>query len=709
MTTASNQIQHSAPVAGRSLSLGVLITGLFLIVAAMLLTVVGHQINAAWQEHRVATMLRVLNGATDALMQSAEHMTLERGLTQTALGAAGPVASDAIAQRRKAMLETYNGAKATLAQLEFPDKQRHLGAVEQAFARVQASRSAVDAALTRARGERDEAVVRGWYATVTALIESMTDLWLAAAGSAGAVDPALMQFNDIKAYAMAMREYAGRERALIGAGVSGNAAVVGQRREELVDWAARTDFAWRRVEQIVANGRAGAEVSAALKAADEAFFRKYGPARDAARTDLLAGRQATLTPQQWQQISNPALQSIVDIRDAAIHASTEHLATTNATALWQLGWAGLVCLASVLLSALAVAVIRLRVVRPIDRLTGVVTKLADGDLGVDIGGTKRADEIGAMARAVQVFKDNAIKVNQMQAEQEDQKRRADAEKRQTMNDLAVKFEASMKGVVEAVSVTAQGMRSSSESLSTTAGETSRQAATAAAGADQATANVQTVAAATEELSSSIMEIGRQVAQSAGIAAKAVDEAKKTDATVHGLAEAASKIGQVVKLINDIASQTNLLALNATIEAARAGEAGKGFAVVASEVKSLASQTAKATEDIALQITAIQNSTGEAVTAIKGIGATIAQINEIATGIASAVEEQSAATQEIARNLQQASVGTRDVTANMSGVTEGAGKTGSAAGKMLESTVELGTQAGNLRAEVDSFLAHIRTA
>ncbi|MGQ0663559.1 MAG: HAMP domain-containing methyl-accepting chemotaxis protein [Pseudomonadota bacterium] len=346
---------------------------------------------------------------------------------------------------------------------------------------------------------------------------------------------------------------------------------------------------------------------------------------------------------------------------------------------------------------------------PVIAMTGAMTKLAGGDKTVAIPAVGRKDEIGQMAATVQVFKDNAIQVDRMQAEQEEMKKRAEVEKKAALEKMAAAFEASVKGVVDTLSSASTELQSSAQAMSTTAEETQRQSTAVAAASEQASTNVQTVSAAAEELSSSITEISRQVAASTKIAGKAVEEAGRTNASVQGLAEAAQKIGQVVKLINDIAGQTNLLALNATIEAARAGEAGKGFAVVASEVKSLANQTAKATEDIAAQITAIQAATNTSVAAIKGIGATIAEINEIATTIASAVEEQGAATQEIARNVQQAAKGTGEVSSNIAGVTQAAGETGQAAGQVLGAAGELAKQSEKLRQEVDGFLANIRAA
>jgi methyl-accepting chemotaxis protein len=347
------------------------------------------------------------------------------------------------------------------------------------------------------------------------------------------------------------------------------------------------------------------------------------------------------------------------------------------------------------------------VVGPLSGLTATMKRLATGDTAVDMVGTTRGDEIGAMAQAVQVFKDNAIAMARMQDEQEALKRQAESDKRQALETLASGFEASVQGIVDAISAAASEMEETAKAMSATAEETSRQATVVGSAAEEASVSVETVAAASEELSSSITEISRRVAQAASIAGKAADESAQTDETVNGLSQAANKIGEVVALINDIASQTNLLALNATIEAARAGEAGKGFAVVASEVKSLATQTARATEEIKAQISTIQGETKNAVSAIQHIGGTIGEINEIAAAIADAVEEQGAATQEIARNIQQAATGTGQVSANIGGVASAAGETGAAATQVLASASGLALQSGRLRSEVDKFLVTVR--
>ncbi|MGO8916011.1 MAG: methyl-accepting chemotaxis protein [Stellaceae bacterium] len=347
-------------------------------------------------------------------------------------------------------------------------------------------------------------------------------------------------------------------------------------------------------------------------------------------------------------------------------------------------------------------------VRPLIQVTDRMRALADGNKEIEIPGVGRKDEIGQIAAAVQVFKDGMIKADRLAAEQ--QAEQARKEKRQQAIEALIRdFERSVAGAFGTLSSASTQLDRTARSMGGTAEKTSHQAATVAAASEQATANVQTVASATEELSSSISEISRQVAESTRIASEAKGQATDTNAQIEGLAEAAQKIGDVVKLISDIAGQTNLLALNATIEAARAGDAGKGFAVVASEVKSLANQTAKATEEISAKIAEMQAATGQSVAAVQTIGQTIERIDDIATTIASAVEEQGAATKEIARNVQQAAAGTNEVSSNIAAVTQAAGETGNGAAQVLSASSDLAKQSEILRAQVDDFLAKIRAA
>lgn len=348
------------------------------------------------------------------------------------------------------------------------------------------------------------------------------------------------------------------------------------------------------------------------------------------------------------------------------------------------------------------------VVLPLRTMTAVMARLATGDTRVTIP-AGRYDELGDMAKAVEVFRDSMIDAGRLRAEQEQQKQQAEIDKTAALHKMADEFEGGVLAALDSLAVSAGKMRNTAHGMSATAQETTRRATTVADASEQASANVQAVASATEELHSSIAEISRQVHESAQVAGRAVEEATRTDATVQGLSDAAEKIGAVVQLISDIASQTNLLALNATIEAARAGEAGRGFAVVASEVKNLASQTARATDEIAGQVAAMQGATNDTLGAIQKINGIIGSISEISTAIASAIEQQGAATQEIARNVQQAARGTGEVSHNIAGVNHAASDTGVSAGMVLNSAEELGHQAETMRASVDAFLKRIRTA
>jgi methyl-accepting chemotaxis protein len=348
------------------------------------------------------------------------------------------------------------------------------------------------------------------------------------------------------------------------------------------------------------------------------------------------------------------------------------------------------------------------IVPPILKMVTAMGQLAGGDHSVEIPAVDKKDEIGLMAKAVLIFKENMIKAKELAAKEAEaiSERVARAAR---VNELTQAFDASISNVLRSVASASTELQATASSMTATAEETSNQATAVAAATEEASTNVQTVAAASEELASSVTEISRQVTQSAAIAQKAVTEADRTNETVQGLFNDAASIGDVVKLISEIASQTNLLALNATIEAARAGEAGRGFAVVASEVKSLAEQTAKATDQISSQVSSIQNSSSEAVSAIKGITATISEINEIAAAIASAVEEQGSATQEIARNVQQAALGTGEISSNVSGVQQAAGDTGAAAHQVLQASEELSRQSETMRGEVETFLSNIKAA
>ena len=349
------------------------------------------------------------------------------------------------------------------------------------------------------------------------------------------------------------------------------------------------------------------------------------------------------------------------------------------------------------------------VAKPIRSIVELLRKLANGEFAVEVQGTDREDEIGDIAKAAVVFKDNGLAKVRMEQEQKENEKRVAEQRKADIIKMADSFEGAVGEIIETVSSASTELEASAESLTKTAERAQHVTTTVAAASEEASTNVQSVASATEELSSSVNEISRQVQESARMANEAVDQARKTNDRVGELSKAAARIGDVVELINTIAGQTNLLALNATIEAARAGEAGRGFAVVASEVKALAEQTAKATGEIGQQITGIQAATQDSVTAIKEISGTIEKLSEISSTIAAAVEEQGAATQEISRNVQQAALGTEQVSSNITDVQRGAGETGSASSQVLSAAQSLSRDSNRLKLEVGKFLNTVRAA
>jgi methyl-accepting chemotaxis protein len=684
-------------------------------IAVLALMVVGFAVVAAFeakeQEKEATNFLRV-NRVSALLLQSAGDWAVERGATNGALAAADPVSSDVreiIDSRRTAADRAFADAITSLRDgSEMNNQQQIVSTAERAFRDLQASRGQVDAELAKPKADRNASIVSDWVPTITGLIDKESTLRLMLETLVRPPVARTAQLVMLRALAAEMAEYAGRERARLTASIASKRALSNADIAAVSSGRGHIDLAWSAVNVLRVRSDTPSAMVAAIDEAENEYFHTYNDLRNQILTAGETGDYPIDSKEYFRSVTkaiNVLLKLATTMGDMAGANAEQNAASSRQ----QFAITGLIALLALALAAFSLWVAFRRIVTPMTRMTNAMTKLAEGDNTVEIPCRDRRDEIGAMAAAVQVFKDNGIAMDRMRAEQEEMKRAAEQTRRQTMLDLANQFEASVKQVVDVVSSAAAEMQATAQALASTAEETSRQSGLVAAASEQTAVNVQTVAAASEELVASIAEIGRQLHQATEITSRAAEDGQHTNATMQKLGDVAQNIGEVVNLINVIADKTNLLALNATIEAARAGEAGKGFAVVASEVKSLANQTAKATEDIETQVAAIQSETKVAADEIRGICETLIETKGVSSTIAAAVEEQSAATQEISRNVQEAASGTTQISRNVGGVTKAASETGTAANQMLGAAADLARESETLRTEVGKFLATVRAA
>ncbi|WP_339039195.1 HAMP domain-containing methyl-accepting chemotaxis protein [Bradyrhizobium symbiodeficiens] len=507
--------------------------------------------------------------------------------------------------------------------------------------------------------------------------------------------------------AMTLRDIGGLNASVHKNLVGGKKVATDAEKADVSRMQGRSDQIVMSLTELRGHPATPANVSTALETMNSRYVEEFGRELKLVKDGAVTGKYEH-DVDTYYAASQKGLGSIIGVRDALYDNAEQILAGASSAARMSFTIALLGLAAVLIASAGLIVMIRRRVCAPIVNLTSRMSRLAEGEVADSIPGAERSDEIGAMAAAVQVFKDNMIRADRLaaekQAENDGKMRRA-----QALDELTRAFEAKVTELVGGLSKASSTMESTAQSMTSTAAQTNSQAAVVATASEQTSTNVQTVASATEELTSSISEIGRQVAQSTEIAARAVENARRTGDTARTLAEGAQKIGDVVTLIQSIAEQTNLLALNATIEAARAGEAGRGFAVVASEVKSLAGQTAKATTEISEQITAIQAASDETVAAIRNVADVIGEIDQIGTAIAAAIEQQGSATKEISRSVQEAARGTQEVNTNIAGVQHAADDTGAAAREVLGAAEQLSTQSRDLAGQFDRFLGEVRAA
>ncbi|MEQ9329931.1 HAMP domain-containing methyl-accepting chemotaxis protein [Thalassobaculum sp.] len=667
----------------------------------------------AWTELQQSKRIAGSNDVADLLLTAAGNWAVERGVSNAALtdwNAADPAVVAAIGERRTVADEAFAAALAEIESGEpFLGRDDLVAGVKAAHAKVVELRAMIDRDIGQPKITRGAEAQKEWIPAATALIMLSQDLRLGAQYLPHTIQTQILLAQDVKHAVWTMSEYAGRERAVIGGLVTGGTKLSPEVLQRLNGLRGRVEQAWKVVDVYLRKDLAAPEVVAATVSVKSDFFGTFEKVRQQVYAAGQQGADYPLSGDEWIAQATAGIDSLLALASAASTAGGRLAGESQGESVRLMTLHVGILAVAVLLAGLAFWIVLGRVVGPIGRLTGGMRALADGNLDIELPSGDGGDEIAAMARSVEVFRQNAREVQRLEVEQKQAAERAESEKRRTMSELADGFEASVKAVVGAVTGAAEELQSTAGSMSATAEQANAQAAAVAAAASEASSNVQTVATASEELSASISEIGRQAGESRRIASAAVERAEATNRQVEGLVEAAQRIGDVISMIQDIAAQTNLLALNATIEAARAGEAGKGFAVVASEVKSLATQVGQATSEISEQISGIQSATGEAAGSIRGIAQTISEINENAASIAAAVEQQNAATNEISRNVQEASSGTEEVSRNTSGLSEASRATGAAASQVLEASGGLARDAQRLAGEVDTFIARVRAS
>ncbi|UEM24662.1 methyl-accepting chemotaxis protein (plasmid) [Skermanella mucosa] len=704
MSSISSATRHfRSPGIGASLNL---------IVAALCLILVGitgSTLIGAFGAVRSAERAGELARAGRDVFTALQNVRIERGSTRLQLEARDAAAATMLTGLEALRAKSGGALEALIAACGRADcaDPAEMAELEARSGRLAALRPEIDRSLREPLAARRDGIAKEANAAITALVDQLELISGRLTARLGEVDAFIAVQVAVKDAAYLARDAAGLEKYPVAAIIK-DKAVSAENRARIAELRGKADAGWKLVREIV--GRPGMPASV-VTAADAAQILHFGTTvklSDEIQQAVAAGNVPPAGAAEFSKAVDAGTTSLVAVCEAALDAIVLHADANSSEASGNLVLHACLLLLAVAIGIGALAVIRGRVVRPIDGITGAMLRVAEGDLSGEIPYAQRGDEIGRLAGALGTFKRNAEETRRLQREQHEEQVSKEARHREMETALA-EFGSAVARVLQSFNVSAERMSAASENLTEVADSSKARATVVAGASEQTSANVQTVAAATEELAASIAEIGRQVSHAAGRARNAVSEAHQTGETVRALDDAAQRIGAVVGLIQQIANQTNLLALNATIEAARAGEAGKGFTIVAHEVKNLAGQTAKATEEISSQISAIQASTRQTVDAIVGIAATVEEIDQTSAAIASAVEQQAAATREITRNTNEAARGTQEVSSNILGVTEDASRTGGAAGEVHAAAEELRSEAAVLGRQIDRFLDRIRAA
>ena len=684
------------------------------ILATALCVVVGFSLNAwdSWNRLQTASRISVIADASASLFKAMHNLRTDRSTTVRMLNGDAPMDPEIekyLRSIRDAEMPAMGSALVTLGVLEFPQQKTLVPELDRSYKTLGDLQKEFWEMMGKPKAQRRPELPKQYTDTVNALLDVMDKLSATLAAAVNHQDATIDQLLAIKQIAWLLRNTAGEASLIVSTGLAAG-KIAPETRLAYLKNAGGTEAAWNALELTAAGMQLPPALSQAMAANKTAYFEpKYLELRDRLVSVLAAGTEKPeLTANQWTPLTVGRLGAAVAVAEGALDAAKDHSLAQYASARNSLIVQLSLLLAAIALTAGAMMLVTRRVIKPLHAMRDAMLKVAGGDLAVDTGYASRSDEIGALAGALDTFKQQAMDKARIEAAERDRNAGA-AARQQAIESYVGEFETQVRQTLDQLGDASGRMRSTSNSLSSVSRQTNERVVVAEKASSEASTSVDSVAAASEELSASINDISQQAAHAAGIASRAVKQASDTDGTVQGLAKSAGRIGEVVGLINTIAAQTNLLALNATIEAARAGEAGRGFAVVASEVKSLASQTAKATDEISEQIADIQKVAGEAIDAIKTIGGIIGEVNEVATAIAAAVQEQGAATQEITRSTQFAAQGTRNVSENISGVKADADSAAAAADDVKNASQTLETQSKVLGRQVTDFLSKIRAA
>ncbi|MDM7947110.1 MAG: HAMP domain-containing methyl-accepting chemotaxis protein [Oceanibaculum nanhaiense] len=684
-----------------------LLTGLFAVLLVFLLTFCIREMITAVSEQRQAGQVLIQANAARDVFNALQNTRLERGPVTSTLKADALAPDSLMTSRANAKSASVPATEAVILACSEIDCGSAAAKLPSAFDHLKTLRQEVDGALRAPLAQRRQGIADEWQKSATAVVNALAAINDHLGTQMRQADSVSAELIAIKDAAYLTRDAVGLEYIVIGDAIQGG-KITDAQLARILPLRGQAGAGWTQLTALTERAGLHPDVKAAMAKAQAIYTGTLIPTRTKIEEALNAGSASPLTRPEWSKIGVDTLNDMVGVSTTALSSLADYSADRNADAQMKLAMnAGLLLLA-LAIGVAGLLIVRGRVTRPMAGITEAMLRVAEGDLDGEIPYKDRKDEIGDLAGTLVVFRDNAEARRRMEAATAEEQRKR-AERQQVIENLLVNFDNSVSGVLGAVAAAATELERTATSMTDVAQVTSDQALATSEAAQQTSANVQTVAAATDEMSSSTAEIARQVEESTKVARQASQEAEQTGTIVEELSNSAKRIGEVIGLINDIAEQTNLLALNATIEAARAGEAGKGFAVVASEVKNLASQTAKATEDIVAQVNAMQSATGSTVQAIASIAAVIAQVNEISATISAAVEEQNATTAEIARNVQQAASATEGVTGNIGKVSEAAEQTGAAGAEVLGAAQELSEKSEQMRREIETFLTDIRAA